>query len=912
MKTKIAFLFGSILSGLEAAVLNVGSNGVVSGVDRDQSSAISALVAKARQGDEVLFDPGVYYLEHAILVKGKTRLTIRGGAGVVLKLHYSRFGNKSENQGAFEAYDSQKLCIEGFTVTTDHPTSCAGRVIATDPGSHTYDVEIDPAFPISGNEHFASTDTCDEEGTPDWIIETYDYRAGDPHVSIGPQRVRVTAPTGKDLKRLELGHRVLYRHSVYDGSCFRMEGCSDVVVRDIEIERCAGMGLVSKHCTNFTLERFNVRPPSGSPALVSANADAVHVIAMRGRFDMTDCHFERLGDDALNVHGLAGCVMDCDSAVGTFACRYRKNGKTSDLEKDWAHTGDEIAVYDVNTFVEKGRAKLLEYNCGKGRIAPGTIDMKEGDIVANASDSPVVAIRGCSLRHTRARAFVLQASDITVSDCDFYGTSLPGVMISPDARRWAEVGPVRHVEIRNCRFEKCAVLCHDANLGAISVKTSHDGGAGNSPAGVHRDISVIGNVFRNIPCRGIFVASTDGLKVRGNVFEKCGDGTSDPVCAFNCANVDISGNDVVSANGTTSMGLKLVSPAEGEVVPLLTRSQKGFYDLPRAARVDAVTNAVERKRIAGFGSDPNPVCLSWKANSASAFRPQFVVEVIRMRDGLPVVQRRTVEDHLEVSNLEIATEYGWTVRMLEADQIVSTAKGRFVTEDRAPRFIHVSGIVNFRDLGGRRGLGGRRVRQNLVFRSAGLNSNAKLPDKDHPDLKPEVGRNRFTAESRDYFVNTLGIRTDIDLRTDNETWGMKGSPAGEKVRWIHVSANAYGGMQSKGGKEAFAKHFRVFLDRANYPIVFHCIAGADRTGSLAFILNGLLGVDEEELWKDWETHTFIDTNPDFRHRDRMDALSRDFNALPGATLADKIEAYVLSCGFTREDVATFREIMLEK
>ena len=294
------------------------------------------------------------------------------------------------------------------------------------------------------------------------------------------------------------------------------------------------------------------------------------------------------------------------------------------------------------------------------------------------------------------------------------------------------------------------------------------------------------------------------------------------------------------------------------------------------------------------------------------FRPKFVVDVCRVRDGLPVVQRTTVDNHLEIDNLEIATEYSWTVRMLVADQITATAQGRFVTEDRAPRFLNVPGIVNLRDLGGRPGLDGRRVRQNLVFRSAGLNSNAKLPDKDHPDLKPEVGRSRFTAESRNYFVNVLGIRTDIDLRTDDETWGMKGSPAGEKVKWIHVSAHAYGGMQSQSGKATFAKHFRVFLDQTNYPIVFHCNAGADRTGSLAFILNGLLGVDEEELWKDWETHTFIDTNPDFRHRDRMDALSRDFNALPGATLADKIEAYVLSCGFTREDVATFREIMLEK
>ncbi len=369
---------------------------------------------------------------------------------------------------------------------------------------------------------------------------------------------------------------------------------------------------------------------------------------------------------------------------------------------------------------------------------------------------------------------------------------------------------------------------------------------------------------------------------------------------------------VMGCLGANAAELKIVSPEEGAVVSLLTPSQKGFYDLPRTARINAITNAVERKRIAGFGSDPNPVCLSWKATSASVFRPRFTVEIVRMRDGRVVVQRRTVEDHIKVDNLEIATEYGWSVRMLEADRIVATAKGRFVTEDRAPRFIHVSGIVNFRDLGGRRGLGGRRVRQNLIFRSAGLNNNAKLPDKEHPDRKPEVGKSRFTAESRDYFVNTLGIRTDIDLRTDKETWGMKGSPAGEKVKWIHVSANAYGGMQSTGGKEAFAKHFRVFLDRSNYPIVFHCIAGADRTGSLAFILNGLLGVDEEELWKDWESHTFIDTNPDFRHRNRMEALSHDFNALPGDTLADKIEGYVISCGFTREDVAAFREIMLEK
>ena len=172
------------------------------------------------------------------------------------------------------------------------------------------------------------------------------------------------------------------------------------------------------------------------------------------------------------------------------------------------------------------------------------------------------------------------------------------------------------------------------------------------------------------------------------------------------------------------------------------------------------------------------------------------------------------------------------------------------------------------------------------------------------------GRNRLTVEDVKYFTGTLGIKTDLDLRSDPEVFGMTGSPLGDKVRWVRISSSNYGSMDTSSGREAFAKGFRVFLDKANYPIVFHCIAGADRTGSLATILNGLLGVDEDLLYRDWVyTWTATGSSPSDKH---WPALMKVFAKYKGATLNERIEAYVLSCGFSKDDIETFRAIMLER
>ena len=175
----------------------------------------------------------------------------------------------------------------------------------------------------------------------------------------------------------------------------------------------------------------------------------------------------------------------------------------------------------------------------------------------------------------------------------------------------------------------------------------------------------------------------------------------------------------------------------------------------------------------------------------------------------------------------------------------------------------------------------------------------------------EAGATRISAENRSIWLGSFGIRTDIDLRTEGECWGMDASPLGEGVNWVRVSSAAYQGLADDWGKAAFARVFRHFLDPASYPIDFHCIAGADRTGSLAFVLGALLGVEEEELWKDWECTAFWNPDMDFVHERRFAKLLAVFGAFPGETLRHRVEAWVRSCGFSDSDISAFRSVLLE-
>ena len=260
----------------------------------------------------------------------------------------------------------------------------------------------------------------------------------------------------------------------------------------------------------------------------------------------------------------------------------------------------------------------------------------------------------------------------------------------------------------------------------------------------------------------------------------------------------------------------------------------------------------------------------------------------------------------------------------------SASKIDSFTVKSGPRLLTVEGASNVRDLGGW-AAGETNVAYGKLFRGGKLNEGNKCT---------------LSAEGKKVMMQHLGIRTEIDLRFANvDDGGQSVSVFGTNVTYLKASFHGYNyivpefsnyGLYQRsylnGSTEAIKSIFTLLSKEENYPVYFHCNAGADRTGTLALLINGLLGVNQEDLIRDFELTSFSIYGARYRgliengvfvngvmqdNSDNFVAMGLLIEQLISVygekegSLNVAIENYLTkACGVTRDEIDSIRKILL--
>ena len=244
-------------------------------------------------------------------------------------------------------------------------------------------------------------------------------------------------------------------------------------------------------------------------------------------------------------------------------------------------------------------------------------------------------------------------------------------------------------------------------------------------------------------------------------------------------------------------------------------------------------------------------------------------------------------------NAEVGVKYYYRAAVSE-EALATAAVKEYQVADTAPRNMRIEGVINFRDTGGWKSnlVANGAVKQGLYYRCAQFNS---IKTAGKAELK------------------RLGIKLDIDMR-DRPPSSSPASSSDWKIEIMdaHVASGTESSRwEGTGGIAAtYKKIFEAIANADQKPIALHCTHGADRTGITSFFLLGLLGVNEDDIGRDYVLTRFAGERavPPTGSDSEIAKWFTKTNALEGATFADKMYKHLKDdFGIAADTLETIRE-----
>lgn len=268
-------------------------------------------------------------------------------------------------------------------------------------------------------------------------------------------------------------------------------------------------------------------------------------------------------------------------------------------------------------------------------------------------------------------------------------------------------------------------------------------------------------------------------------------------------------------------------------------------------------------------------------------------------DGFDI--QGTNEQSIDLYNLFLGKNY-YRINAIEGEDVYSSGTYVLNVDTTYPRNLYVGNkMTNCRDMGGRVLPSGGTIKQGLLYRTCGNGYN-------------QDGQ-KIDDEGKDIMLNQLKVKSEIVLHNDN---GFNFDLPGTKVYKDYMDYK--GQTKSKHhfsrNTENVINTFKILADKDSYPVYYHCRIGTDRTGLIAILVNGLLGVELNDIYQDYLFSNFgkIGEKRYIGSQAGQDDISvyvSEIEAAPGKNFQEKVYNVLLSLGITKETLAAVIDNLVE-
>lgn len=301
---------------------------------------------------------------------------------------------------------------------------------------------------------------------------------------------------------------------------FTISDSENILLSNIDIYHCGGMGVIAQRVGNIELNKVSVSPRPNGGRIVSATADATHFVNCWGYLKMIDCLFENQKDDATNIHGIYAVI---DQIISPTEIIVRLKHRQQ-YGFDFIKKGMTLEFEDSRSLISMGTRKVADVKrlnkettyVSFTEAIPAEAKLK--DPVANIDHFPEVLIEGCTIQNNRARGLLIGSRGKVVINNNYFHTPGSAILFEGDGYYWYEQSGVRDVTITNNVFDNCNFGNDTWGIGCIGVGTRVD--KDRETSRYHRNIKVQNNLFKIFdPCIA-YLYCVDGFTFKDNTIEE--------------------------------------------------------------------------------------------------------------------------------------------------------------------------------------------------------------------------------------------------------------------------------------------------------------------------------------------------------------------------------------------------------